>query len=110
LTDGPDPTASKGYQLTDTAEVELEDVLGFVADRDGVQRALHVHGKFVEAFELLAFQPGSGTTRPKLTGQRVRWWPVFKWIVIYDPTSSPISILRVIHGARELDRLFGEDE
>lgn len=92
------------------AEVELEDVLGFVADHDGVQRALHVHGKFVEAFELLAFQPGSGTTRPKLTGQRVRWWPVFKWIVIYDPTSSPISILRVIHGARELDRLFGEKE
>ena len=59
---------------------------------------------------LVAFQPGSGTTRPKLTGQRVRWWPVFKWIVIYDPTSSPISILRVIHGARELDRLFGEEE
>ncbi len=63
-----------------------------------------------QAFELLAFQPGSGTTRPKLTGQRVRWWPVFKWIVIYDPTASPISILRVIHGARELDRLFGEEE
>ena len=47
MTDEPDPTASKGYQLTDTAEVELEDVLGFVADRDGVPRALHVHGKFV---------------------------------------------------------------
>ena len=40
MTDEPDPTASKGYQLTDTAEVELEDILRFVADRDGVQRAL----------------------------------------------------------------------
>ncbi len=68
-----------------------------------------MHGKFVKAFELLAFQPSSGTTRPKLTGERVLWWPVFKWLVIYDPTSSPVSILRVIHGARELDRLFDTD-
>ena len=75
-----------------------------------MQRAIHVHGKFVEAFELLAFQPGSDATRPKLTGEGVRWWPVFRRLVIYDPSSSPITILRVIHGAREFDRLLHGDE
>ena len=95
-----------GYQLTKTAENELEVILNRIAEKDGVRRALHVHGEFVEAFEMLAFQPGSGTTRPRLSGEQVRWWPVFKWLVIYDPSSSPISILRVIHGARELDRLL----
>ena len=43
---------------------------------------------------------------PNLTGEHVRWWFVFKWVVIYDPESSPISILRVIHGARDLERLL----
>ena len=95
-----------GYQLTETAEAELAEILLYVADRDGVERALYVHGRFVQAFELLAAQQGAGTTRPNLTGEHVRWWFVFKWVVIYDPESSPISILRVIHGARDLERLL----
>lgn len=95
-----------GYQLTETAEAELAEILLYVADRDGVERALYVHDRFVQAFELLAAQQGAGTTRPNLTGEHVRWWFVFKWVVIYDPESSPISILRVIHGARDLERLL----
>ena len=95
-----------GYQLTDTAQADLAEILLYVADRDGAERALHVHDRFVHAFELLAAQRGSGTTRPNLTGEHVRWWFVFKWAVIYDPESSPIRILRVIHGARDLDRLL----
>ena len=95
-----------GYQLTDTAQADLAEILLYVADRDGAERALRVHDKFVLAFELLATQPGSGTTRPDLTGEHVRWWFVFKWAVIYDPESTPIRILRVIHGARDLDRLL----
>ncbi len=95
-----------GYQLTETAEAELAEILLYVADRDGVERALYVHGRFVQAFELLAAQQGAGTTRPNLTGEHVRWWFVFKWVVIYDPESSPIGILRVIHGARDLERLL----
>ena len=98
-----------GYRLTETAEAELAEILLSVADRDGVERALHVHDRFVRAFELLAAQRGSGTTRPTLTGEHVRWWFVFKWVVIYDPESSPISILRVIHGARDLERLLRAD-
>ncbi len=101
---------TQGYQLSETAEEELEVILDRIADKDGARRALHIHDKFVKAFELLAFQPGSGTTRPKLTGERVRWWPVFKWIVIYDPKSSPLSILRVLYGGRELDRILGPEE
>ena len=98
------------YQLSETAESELGEILLYLARREGVERALHVHGHFVRAFELLAEQPGSGTKRPRLTGERVRWWPVFKWIVVYDPESAPITVLRVVHGARELDRVLRPDE
>jgi toxin ParE1/3/4 len=108
LSAGSEPSADQGYQLTETAENELEEILSRIAEKDGERRALHVHGKFEKAFELLAFQPGSGTKRPKLTGERMRWWSVFKWIVIYDPDSSPISIMRVLYGGRELERILGE--
>ena len=62
-----------GYQFTDTAEDGLDEILHYVAEQDGVERALHVHGKFVGAFEQLAAMPGSGAKRPELTGDRIRW-------------------------------------
>lgn len=98
------------YRLSETAEGELGEILLHLAVEESVERALHVHGHFVRAFELLAEQPGSGRRRPELTGDRVRWWNVFKWIVIYDPESSPIVVLRVIHGSRALDRILRPDE
>ncbi len=98
-----------GYTLSNRAEGELDYILERIATRDGLERALHVHGKFVDGFEHLASMPRTGTTRPELTGERVRWWNIFKWIVLYDPETSPITILRIIHGGRELGRILRQD-
>jgi plasmid stabilization system protein ParE len=89
-----------GYTLTQSAEADLDDVLGFIADRDGVGRALHVYEQFVEPFEYLASFPGTGIRKPLLTDNAIRWWPVFQFLVVYDAERTPIDILRVIHGAR----------
>lgn len=97
-----------GYRLTESAEADLDDILGFIAGRDGISRALHVYEAFVAAFERLADSPGIGTPKPHLTDDPVRWWPVFRFLVVYDAEREPIDILRVIHGARDLTRLFSE--
>jgi plasmid stabilization system protein ParE len=97
-----------GYTLTQSAEADLDDVLGFIAERDPHRRALHVYEQFVEAFEQLASFPGMGVRKPQLTDDAIRWWPVFQFLVVYDAERTPIDILRVIHGARDLARLFSE--
>lgn len=98
------------YRLSRTAEEDLEDVFSYISERSGTDRALKVHGKFVAAFEHLAEMPGSGSKRTEVTSERVRWWPVFNWIVLYDWKSVPITILRVIHGARAIDRILNPEE
>ncbi len=95
-----------GYVLSETAEGDLAAILDFVAERDGVDRALHVHDKLSEAFERLAHSPGIGATKPHLTTASIRWWSVFDFLIVYDSETAPLLILRVIHGARDLDRLF----
>lgn len=97
------------YILTETASSELDEILSWIADHDGKGRALHVYGKFEDAFKHLASHPQTGTTRPNLTGEHLRWWPVFKWIVIYDP-NLPISILRILYGGRNIDSLIRSGE
>lgn len=101
---------SAGYALSRSAEDDLHEILVYVADESGSNRALHVHSSFVAAFELLAEIPGSGSRRVEITGDQLRWWRVFNWLVLYDPESSPVMILRVVHGARALDRILGRGE
>ena len=68
---------SAGYRLSQTAEDELEETLLYVAEHSGIDRALHVHGRLVDAFEHLAEMPGAGSKRREITGERVWWWRVF---------------------------------
>ena len=98
-----------GYRLTRAAEDDLEEILEYVLEQSGPNRAQHVHARFVEAFEHLAEMPGSGWQRGEITGDRIRWWRVFSWIVLYDWEISPVTILRVIHTARALDRILDPD-
>lgn len=97
------------YRFSRAAEDDLEEILDYVLEQSGSSRALHVYGRFVEAFENLAQMPNSGWKRDEMTGDRVRWWRVFNWIVLYDCESSPITILRVVHTARALDRILDPD-
>ena len=97
------------YTLTETAESELDAILDYIAERDGPQRALHVFNRFEEAFTKLGNTPGIGATRRHLTGDMVRWWPVFKFLVAYEADDAGIIILRIVHGARDLDTLFDSE-
>jgi toxin ParE1/3/4 len=62
-------------------------------------------------FEKLAAMPGMGPVRD--FGQRelegMRSWPVGryrKYVIFYRPTEAGIEVFRVLHGMRELDRIF----
>jgi toxin ParE1/3/4 len=64
-----------------------------------------------DACRMLARMPGMGALRefknPAMTG--LRSWPIKgfeNFLILYLPTPSGIDVVRVIHGARDLDRLF----
>jgi len=48
---------------------------------------------------------------PKLVGMRM--WPITrfpKYLICYPPTKRGIRVIRVIHGARDIRRIFGRPE
>ena len=95
------------WVLSPVAESELAEILDYIADQSGSRRVVeNVLDDFVKAFEELAAAPGIGFRRARLTGRNVRWWPVHRYLVVYDPQATPLRVLRVLHGARDLERLF----
>jgi plasmid stabilization system protein ParE len=55
----------------------------------------------------LSQHPHIGHELPSVIPARVRFWPVYSYLVAYDPESQPLRIIRVLHGARDLKRGFG---
>lgn len=57
----------------------------------------------------LARSPHAGQARPDLTRRALRFWTVspFKnYVVVYDPDTQPLRILRILHGARNIPALL----
>ena len=63
--------------------------------------------RLYSAMERLADNPHMGHFREDLTDKTVKFWP-FKWhyLIIYKPV-SPLEIVRVLSGYRDLVHIVG---
>ena len=62
------------------------------------------------AFRLLAAQPEAGHFRRDLTPLPVKFWPVFSYLIVYDPAAQPLAIVRVLHGRRNVAAILGREQ
>ena len=61
--------------------------------------------KFDAAFKLLSQTPGAGAARSYLPPD-LRGFTVPPYIIVYRISGSRVSILRVVHGAQDVGRIF----
>jgi plasmid stabilization system protein ParE len=59
-----------------------------------------------DAVGKLAESPDIGHTREDLTDRPVKFWAVYSYLIVYDPASRPLTIVAVLHGARDVERLL----
>ena len=93
------------FVLTPAAQGDLLKILEYL-EGENPDAILKVVDAVDEAMQLLADHPGIGHIRPDLTAQDVRFWTVFRYLVIYRPDTNPLEIVRVLHGSRDLRRLL----
>jgi len=88
-----------GFRLARAAERDLEEIAEFIA-RDSVDAAVRVLDRLERAFAELARTPGMGHVREDLTPEAFLFWSVYDYLIVYDPTTRPLSVVRVLHGRR----------
>lgn len=89
-----------------TARRDLGKILNDIA-RDRPKAAVAFVERIEQKCRMLAESPEMGFLRDELA-PGLRAWPVAKYVIFYRETLDGIDIVRVVHGARDLDRLFGE--
>jgi plasmid stabilization system protein ParE len=94
-----------GYVLGRDAEADLDQIWEFIT-QGSVNAADNWIEKLFESFEALARNPGMGHVREDLTSERVRFWPVGSYLIIYRAEARPIQIVAVVQGSRDIPALL----
>lgn len=51
--------------------------------------------------------PGIGHLRLDLADEALRFFRVYKYLIIYRPETTPVQVVRVLHGARDVQAILG---
>ncbi len=102
---------SPRYNVLPSADRDLDGQAGYLMQEVGLETALRFYDAAAATFEKLARTPGIGERRespnPRLGGLRV--WRVEAFanhLIFYRPVDSGIEIVRVLHAARDVDRVL----
>jgi toxin ParE1/3/4 len=94
------------YRLTADARRDLSEILNYIA-QDSLTAAYKQRDVFEEKFAFLAANPLMGELRNDL-GTSIRLFTCGNYVILYRPESTHVSILHVVHGARDLTALLGD--
>jgi plasmid stabilization system protein ParE len=92
------------YRFTPQAADDLIEIWSYIA-QDNPRAADQVEAAIFRGCEILVGSPLAGQVRKDLTSLPVRFWvvhPYLNYLIVYDPESKPIRIIRILHGARNV--------
>jgi antitoxin ParD1/3/4/toxin ParE1/3/4 len=67
---------------------------------DSVDLANRIDGEFHRLFASLARAPGQGHARKELARRPILFFPLYSFLVVYQPGVQPLRILAVLRGTR----------
>ena len=96
------------HRVAPLAEADLDEIWFYVAKESGsVEMANRLIDTVTDRFLVLAGFPHIGRSLDEDFGQGCRSVIVGEYVIVYCVENGDVLILRVVHGRRDLDTLFG---
>jgi toxin ParE1/3/4 len=90
---------------TAQAAIDLLEIWVYIAEESSMDAADRVLGTIDRKCQALAEQPGMGRRREELASG-LRSLPVGSYVIFYRDQDGGIEVIRVLHGARDIEALF----
>jgi plasmid stabilization system protein ParE len=97
-----------GYALTPLAKADIFDIWSYIA-KESEDAAARVEQAIYNACSFLADGPMCGHSRPDLTARALRFWTLTRYpnyTIVYRPETSPLQVVAVLHGKRNVRRML----
>jgi len=96
------------HRVASRAADDLDDIWHYVANESGsIDVANRLVDSIAERFFLLSNHPYLGRVRDNDFGAGSRSFPVGEYVIVYCVEDGDVLILRVAHGRRDIEALFG---
>jgi toxin ParE1/3/4 len=96
------------HRVAPQAAADLDGIWYYVATESGsIEVANQLIDSITDRFSLLASHPYLGRARADDFGVGSRSFPVGEYVIVYWVEDDEVLILRVAHGRRDLEALFG---
>jgi toxin ParE1/3/4 len=96
------------HRVAPQASADLDDIWYHIAKESGsIEIADQLIDSITERFLLLAGHPHLGRPRDDDFGIGIRSFPVGEYVIVYFAGDKHVLILRVVHGRRDMEELFG---
>jgi plasmid stabilization system protein ParE len=94
------------YVLAPEAAEDLVAIWRYIQRHSSLEMADRVESVIRERIVFLARNPGAGHWRKDLTGETVRFYSVYSYLIVYRPETKPLQIVAILHGRRDVDGIL----
>jgi toxin ParE1/3/4 len=98
------------YRIAPAARDDLDSIWDhYAVDLQNPDAGDGVREELFAAFQKLAKTPGLGHFRSDLAREPLRFWRVRSYLIIYRSEKRPVEMVRVLHGARDVQAILDEE-
>jgi toxin ParE1/3/4 len=94
------------YVLAPEAARDLVGIWRYIKKQSSLEMAERVEGVIRDRIVFLAENPNGGHWRKDLTGEAVRFFPVYSYLIVYRPATKPLQVVGVLHGRRDVEEIL----
>jgi toxin ParE1/3/4 len=97
---------SARYVLAPQAALDPVEIWRYIKEQSSVTIANRVESAILERITFLAGTSGAGHRRKDLTGEDVKFFPVYSYLIVYRPQTKPLQIVSILHGRRDVEQIL----
>jgi plasmid stabilization system protein ParE len=94
------------FVLASLAALDLFEIWEYVKEQSTVTTADQAELAIRERIAYLADSPEAGRYRKDLTGEDVKFFPVYSYLIVYRHPTKPLQIASILHGRRDVAQLL----
>jgi len=91
--------------ITRRAQSDLDEIWEYIA-QDSFDAANRVEDEIHREIRNLVPFPGKGHLREDVNDKTLRFWKVYSYLITYRYDDASLTVVRVIHGARNIGHML----
>jgi toxin ParE1/3/4 len=97
---------TRRYVLAPEAALDLIQIWRYIKQQSNVEIADRVESVIRDRIAFLARNPSAGHWRKNLTDKKVRFFPVYSYLIVYRPDTKPLQVVSILHGRRDVEQIL----